>query len=211
MTSTSSPFFGNQCWYQPRISTEDNFPWSNILTRYQIFISADIVLFQGCRLWVHPRVYCFWSPLNWIMSWLAYWSTKCWDYLCCWWTQLQSVGGKNNRQQTRWCRKPVSFWRYWFLSALLVQNLLIILHIELSNFLWLLIIFGDCPNGKFPVWDRLKRNHQMVVTCTFIKGNIQFEMNNMTTMIYNRCITYVLRELSTKNLIEIEKSVQNCL
>lgn len=123
-------------------------------------------------------MYCFWSPLNWIISWLAYWSTKCWDYLCCWWTQLQSVGGKNNRQQTRWCRKPVSFWRYWVLSALLVVlyewNLLIILHIELSNFLWLLIInFGDCPNGKFPVWDRPKRNHQMVVTCIFIKGNIQ--------------------------------------
>ena len=78
------------------------------------------VAFQGCRLWVHPRVYCFWSPLDWIISWLAYWSTKCWDCLCCWRTQLQSVGGKNNRQQTRWCREPVSFWRYSFLSSLLV-------------------------------------------------------------------------------------------
>ena len=30
--------------YQPRISTEDNFPCTNIVTRYQIFITADLIL-----------------------------------------------------------------------------------------------------------------------------------------------------------------------
>ena len=91
-----------------------NFPCTNIATVYQIFIWLTYFFFalQGCRLWVHPRVYCIWSPLDWIISWLAYWSTKHWDCLCCWWTQLQSVSGENNRQQTRWCGKPVSFWRY---------------------------------------------------------------------------------------------------